>query len=116
MGQLRPLFRLMDNPIPVLGLTPRARWSRWCPRGVGQGDGGSLDGAGGGGARHGHGAHTGGWGHGGGIPCDSPQEQTLIALQYHLFSVQTVLAQVFLLWCLHYWVQQQFNVFFTFLP
>lgn len=22
MGQLRPLFRLMDNPIPVLGLTP----------------------------------------------------------------------------------------------
>lgn len=57
-----------------------------------------------------------GWGHRGGIPCDSPQEQTLIALQYHLFSVQIVLAQVFLLWCLHYWVQQQFNVFFTFLP
>lgn len=111
MGQLRPLFRLRDNPIPVLGLTPRCggvdgAQQVWSCSLVGQGDSGSRDGAGGGGA---HGQVGARWG----PPLQlTPRANTYCTTIPFVFIANTVLTQVFLLWCLHYWVQQQFNVFY----
>lgn len=115
MEWLSPPFHSTDKPIPMLGLTPwrgRVDCATRCgavalrdeemvaPR----------DGAGGGGgACCGHGAHRGGVGEGQGqalrpLPCNSPQEQTPIVLQYHLFSIQILLTRVFLLW--HFTIRQ----------
>lgn len=107
MGQLRPPFCSRDNPTPVLGLTPRHDGVDGATRrgAVALRDREMVaprDGAGGGGsACYSHGAHMGGVGERP-LPCNSPQQQTPIALQYNLFSIQLLLTRVFLLWHLNY--------------